>query len=448
MITWMQRHKKWLVVTIWISTIAFVGAGFVGWGSYDYGKSDGAIAKVGNKEIPLNDLQSEYNFLYSQYSQMFGNNFNQEMAKQFKLEDAAFQKVVQKYLLLNYADQYGLIATDEDVAKKLLRIEAFQKDGKFDKETYISVLKQNRKSPADFEKQLKNDIVIQKVQNIFQFQSTNSELENLSNLLNIEDKVEAKLITIDNEKIDLTTEQINEFYEKNKENYKSQAGYNVEFTKIENIKDKDEKEMKKVALKEYLALKKGETTFATQQTIYATNHFLNNEDFEELIKSNPNDVLKPFYANGNYYVFKYISKQDPQILPLEDVINQVKSDLKNERRSLLLDTKISSTKENFKGIDLGYISNDSNITLKGLNQDEINQFKNAIFGSKATMSEIKFGSKAVVFKITDSRFKESKDDLKASIKPTIDKIKTNEIIQNLITSLQNKYEVKSFIGSN
>ncbi len=32
MITWMQRHKKWLVITIWISTIAFVGAGFVGWG--------------------------------------------------------------------------------------------------------------------------------------------------------------------------------------------------------------------------------------------------------------------------------------------------------------------------------------------------------------------------------------------------------------------------------
>ena len=33
MITWMQRHKRWLVITIWISTIAFVGAGFVGWGS-------------------------------------------------------------------------------------------------------------------------------------------------------------------------------------------------------------------------------------------------------------------------------------------------------------------------------------------------------------------------------------------------------------------------------
>ena len=33
MITWMQRHKKWLVITIWISTSACVGAGCGGWGS-------------------------------------------------------------------------------------------------------------------------------------------------------------------------------------------------------------------------------------------------------------------------------------------------------------------------------------------------------------------------------------------------------------------------------
>ena len=43
MITWMQRHKKWLVITIWISTIAFVGAGFVGWGSYKYGTQGGVV---------------------------------------------------------------------------------------------------------------------------------------------------------------------------------------------------------------------------------------------------------------------------------------------------------------------------------------------------------------------------------------------------------------------
>ena len=43
MITWMQKHHKYLVVTIWISVIAFVGAGFVGWGAYSYGDNKGSI---------------------------------------------------------------------------------------------------------------------------------------------------------------------------------------------------------------------------------------------------------------------------------------------------------------------------------------------------------------------------------------------------------------------
>ena len=99
MITWMQKHKKWLIVTIWISTIAFVGAGFVGWGSYDYGKSNSTVAIVGDTEIPMNDLQNEYSAIYNQYQQILGKSFNQELAKQLKIEDMALERVIQKILL-------------------------------------------------------------------------------------------------------------------------------------------------------------------------------------------------------------------------------------------------------------------------------------------------------------------------------------------------------------
>ena len=46
MITWMQRHRKYLVVTMWISAIAFVGAGFVGWGQYSYGEKQGKQSEL------------------------------------------------------------------------------------------------------------------------------------------------------------------------------------------------------------------------------------------------------------------------------------------------------------------------------------------------------------------------------------------------------------------
>ena len=105
------------MITVWISTIAFVGAGFVGWGSYDYGSSSSSVATVGKKEVKVADLQSEYNTLYNKYQNAFGQNFNQEMAKQFKLEDAAYNAVVQKFIFLNYAEELGLYITDKEDIK-------------------------------------------------------------------------------------------------------------------------------------------------------------------------------------------------------------------------------------------------------------------------------------------------------------------------------------------
>ena len=119
MISSMQKNKKWLLPTIWISTIAFVGAGFVGWGSYSPGSTTTSVAVVGKKEIPLNDLQQEYSNLYSQYQKTLGQQFNAEIAKQFKLESLALNNLIQKYLILNLGDDFGIISSDEEVFKEL-----------------------------------------------------------------------------------------------------------------------------------------------------------------------------------------------------------------------------------------------------------------------------------------------------------------------------------------
>jgi peptidyl-prolyl cis-trans isomerase D len=166
-ISWMQRHKKWLVITIWISTIAFVGAGFVGWGAYNPSQSGGSVATVGNKDVAVEDIQREYNGLFNQYQQMFGAQFNQEMAKQLKLEELAYNNIVQRFLLLNLADEYGITATDKDVAKELVTITSFHKEGKFDETTYRNVLAQNRTTTTDFEEQLRQDIIVKKVTGVF-----------------------------------------------------------------------------------------------------------------------------------------------------------------------------------------------------------------------------------------------------------------------------------------
>ena len=174
MITWMQRHKRWLVITIWISTIAFVGAGFVGWGSYEYGKQGGVVAVVGDREVSVEEYNLEYSNLYEQYSKMFGAMFSKELAEQLKLKDVAYRQVLQKNLILSYADSLGLDITNEDIAKELVKYDAFIKDGKFDKDIYIKVLSQNRMTPKDFEESLKRGLLLQKVQTLFDLNPNSS----------------------------------------------------------------------------------------------------------------------------------------------------------------------------------------------------------------------------------------------------------------------------------
>jgi peptidyl-prolyl cis-trans isomerase D len=442
----MQRHKKWLIVTIWISTIAFVGAGFVGWGSYNYGKSDSAVAVVGNKEVPLADLQTEYSNLYSQYQNMLGKNFNQELAKQFKLEEMALQRVIQKYLFLNYADDLGLITTDLEVAKELVKIPSFLKDGQFDKNTYISVLKQNRRTVTEFEEQLKKDLLVAKVQKIYNLPLEENEIKNIGSLLFSQDKVSVKVINADLIKITPTSEDLEKYWDQNKENYKSPKGYDISYYKVENIEGKDTKQMKKTALREYLDLKKEKTQFQETLTIYDDSNFLPKEGLDELFAAEDSEVLKPILKEESYYVVRLNKKIAPQTLPFEEVKSQINKNYIMEQKNQQLEELAQKELIDFQGEDIGYITRASDIDIKSLSKDETSQLLQTIFKSSKQKNYLNLGTKAVLFKIEDTTLPTFDENNIEMVKSSIEGAKTNAITSLFLEKLQNKYDVKSYLS--
>jgi hypothetical protein len=66
--------------------------------------------------------------------------------------------------------------------------------------------------------------------------------------------------------------------------------------------------MKRVALKEYLALKKGKQEFKSDKIIYKAGDFFAKDEFNKIIKVSKGTVLKPLYKDNNYYVVKLIKK--------------------------------------------------------------------------------------------------------------------------------------------
>ncbi|NVJ53532.1 MAG: peptidylprolyl isomerase [Campylobacteraceae bacterium] len=484
MITWMQRHKKWLVITIWISTIAFVGAGFVGWGSYDYGSKGGAVAVIGDREVSVEEYQREYSSLYDQYARMFGNQFNQEMADKLKLKDAAYKLVIQKNLILSFADELGLDVTNEEIAKQLVQIPAFLKDGKFDKDTYIKVLQQNRSNPTEFEASVKRDILLQKVESLFQIQANAKELENLNKLLFAQDKVSIKVLNANNVEVNVTEDELKKYWEENKNSYVSEPTVKLAFEEVsvetkpfsdEELKEHyknfktdyrkedgklktfdeakedmiqvlSEKATKKEALKKYLKLKKGEEKFTKEVEIEESKLAYSQEGLEKIDGAVPGDVLKPFIHDGNFIVVKVLNKGLPKPLSYEQAKEQVAKNYESIALNKALEKLSKKELENFNGRSLGYVSRDSYTKIPELQPQEALSFLNKLFESTQKQGKVNLGNKIVLYKIEDAKLAQYDESKNEAVKSTVDKLLNQELINNLIKNLENRYEVQSSIS--
>ena len=441
MITWMQKHKSWLVITIWISTIAFVGAGFVGWGSYDISKSAGSVATVGSKKIEMKDLQSEYSNLYSQYEQMFGQTFNKELADKLKLEETAYNNLVQKYLLLNLAEEFGLMATDKQVAQELVKISSFIIEGKFDKATYVKVLKQNRTNPTDFEAQIKKDLTIQKLTKIYASTINQESIKNINKLFFASDKISINIIDNSKTIVKVNDTDMKKYWEANKDKYKSVKQYKINIEKI--AINGDAKKSKKTALKKYLSLKKANSKFTTTEFINDSTTYLQKEDLDKIITSKIGTILKPIKIKDNYIVVQLIQIIKPQTLAFADVKSEVEIDYVNKAKQDKLQEKVNALIKNFKGKDIGYITKEANTMIAGLSPKEVTDLVSSVFASKVLINSINLGSKTVVYKILDTKLATYDAKKDTYLEETILKIKDQETISKLIDKLRLKYTVTS-----
>ena len=483
MITWMQRHKRWLVITIWISTIAFVGAGFVGWGSYEYGKQGGVVAVVGDREVSVEEYQQEYSNLYEQYSKMFGAMFNKELADQLNLKDIAYKQVLQKNLILSYGDSLGLDVTNEDIAKELVKFETFIKDGKFDKDTYVKVLNQNRTTPKDFEESLKRGLLLQKVQTLFELNPNAKEIENLSKILFLEDDISIKILNKNDITVELKDEDLRKYWEENKKNYMSEVSYDLEIkeiplisanssdeeineyyekfktdykhedgklktleeTKEQVIKDLDEKFTKTEALKVYLKIKKDEEKLENTVSYVESKLPYSSEDNLKILESKEGEVVKPFVFDNKYIIVKLVKKNISSTLSYEDALNSVKADFEAILKEKELDNLANAQLKDFVGEDISGVTRESVAKITGLEQQEAAKFLSQLFSSTSKEAIAKLDDKVVLYRINNSKIAEYNKSKDEAVKGTLIQLQEEELMTNLLKKLENTFQIHSSI---
>lgn len=165
-----RDNLKYLSWILWLVVIIFIAFVFVDFGG---GLSGGpgpraAAATVGDRTVSYRDFEREYRRLETQYRQAFGGQLTPEMIDQMKLPLMALERLVDQELLLEEADRIGLSASDLEVRQAILEIPGLKDpQGRFvGKETYDRFLRVNGLGHREFEKTVRDELVLAKLQTI------------------------------------------------------------------------------------------------------------------------------------------------------------------------------------------------------------------------------------------------------------------------------------------
>ncbi|MFA6196451.1 MAG: peptidylprolyl isomerase [Sulfurimonas sp.] len=484
MITWMQRHKKYLIITIWISTIAFVGAGFVGWGQYSYGDKAGAVAKVGIIEVTMGELQKGYSRLYSKYSQMFQGNFDEEKAKTFGLQAQALQLLTDQALILNLASSYNLQISNDELLNELKTQEYFFKDGVFNKEIYKEALSRNNLNMQDYEADVRKQLLIQKVLKLLPVDISPNEISFMNAVTNIADRIEYKILTDEMITIDTTDASLKPYWESKKQNFMSEVTYDIKYIKQEKVsqkyeeaqisehynqnkahfKDKDgkiiaqeeakevviselnEKATKEMALKTYIAYKKGKLeqgVVAQASTISDSNNPYNEETLEKIKKLSPESpFLKPLLVKDEYFIFELVKANPSKIKSYEEARETVlKLYVAEQKKSKLLDIAKGSV-EAFNGISTDFITSNDASKMKNMETTEANEFLMQLFTQQNKKGYISLNDgKIILFNILEQKMLKTENNQN----DVVARLKSAMFNDGLINTLKNKYQTEIFI---
>ena len=167
----LRDNLKYLSWILWVVILIFIAFVFVDFGGGLAGGAGGrqAAATFGDESISYTDFQREYRRLEAQYRQAFGDNFTPELANQLKLPLQALDRLVDQRLLLDEAKARGLDATDREVRETILEFPGMKDEsGAFiGEETYQRFVRANGYTVRDFERAVRDEIRLNKLNRIF-----------------------------------------------------------------------------------------------------------------------------------------------------------------------------------------------------------------------------------------------------------------------------------------
>jgi peptidyl-prolyl cis-trans isomerase D len=161
------RKLAWILWVVIAVFVLLVFADFRGVGTAG-ASPDSTAATVGGHAISFRDFQNQYRSLEDRMRAAYGDAYSAELSRQMGVPMQAMSALISQKLLLDEAERMGLEPTDDELRRAILEVPVFQDDrGNFiGYEEYRKVLQANRIPIAEFERSMREQVLLQKLQDV------------------------------------------------------------------------------------------------------------------------------------------------------------------------------------------------------------------------------------------------------------------------------------------
>lgn len=223
-----ENAGSWLIkIILGLIVVVFV---FFGMGSMG-AKKRNQVALVNDMPITMEAYKRSYQGIIDQMRQRFGDNLNDELLEMLQVRKQALDRLIEEKLISQEADNLDIQVTDEALQNVLSNINAFQKNDRFDIDTYKRVLLSNRLNPENFEAMQRESMRQSMVRETVFGSVKVSDLEAAAWYREENTQTAIAYVSFESDAFDVSPEEsaLKEYYSKNQDKFKSEPQLKVQY---------------------------------------------------------------------------------------------------------------------------------------------------------------------------------------------------------------------------
>jgi len=162
MFDFVTHHKRLLQFVL----VLVIVPPFALWGIDSYqrgGVRAGDVAEVGGQKISEQEFAEAMRQQQDRLRGMLGRNFDPAMFESPAMRTELLEGMISQRLLMQHAVRNHFNVSNETLIETTMSIPAFQAGGKFSRELYESMLRNERMSPEMFDAALRRDLLVQQL---------------------------------------------------------------------------------------------------------------------------------------------------------------------------------------------------------------------------------------------------------------------------------------------